>query len=69
MSNIVTVADVISALNMNGVDESQYYDVDEWDDVVNDCLSIIDNNIIDDNISEGELLDCVEEQLAFAGKI
>lgn len=44
MSNAweVTTEDVINALNVNGVDDSQFYDMDEWDEFVDKALSEVD---------------------------
>ena len=75
----VTTEDVITALNVNGVDANspQFFDEDEWDEFVDMCMSDIDHDAVekaalrgDDMSEQSDLaLETIEEQLAFAGRI
>ena len=75
----VTKDDVITALNVNGIDgdSSMFFDVDDWDEFVDGCMSILDFDVIIDSTTRGGnvtekadiALETIEEQLSIAGKI
>lgn len=44
----VLTEDVVTVLNINGLDESSFFDEDEWDGFVNSCLSKIDDSDVED---------------------
>ena len=44
----VVTEDVVTVLNINGLDESSFFDEDEWDGFVNNCMSKIDESDVED---------------------
>ena len=40
----VVTEDIVTVLNINGLDESSFFDEDEWDSFVDSCLSKIDES-------------------------
>jgi len=73
----VTKEDVVTVLNLNGVDQSTFYDEDEWDDFVNECMGCIDETVVADATVVGITRqgkqsyanDSIEEQLILADKL
>ncbi len=61
---------IITALNMNGIDATQFFDDDEWDDFVQSCMSSLDlDDIESGDIADDFVLELVEDQLREAGRI
>jgi len=79
MSNAweVTMEDVITTLNVNGIDQTQFLDDDEWVDFVDECIGCIDHNAIehvalrgDNLIEQSDLaLEEIETQLHNNGRL
>jgi len=73
----VTKEDVVTVLNLNGVDQSTFYDEDEWDDFVNECMGSVDETVVADATVDGITRqgkqsyanDSIEEQLILADKL
>ncbi len=68
MARSITTDNIVDALMMNGIEETQFFDDDEWDEFINLCIS--DTSSIDaTNLDNAQTIECVEEALANTGRI
>ena len=69
--------DIVTILNVNGVDESQFFDEDEFDEFVDECVGSLSvkhiEEVASDGVNKHERSDLalgeIEKQLREANKI
>ena len=79
MSNAweVTNEDVRTALSINGVSSATFFDEDEFDEFVDECMGELDFAVIENEALRGNdmdeqteyALEAIQEQLQIAGRI